>query len=166
MKMKKNLVNLILFSLIYSCGFKPIYKESRKLLDFQIEVVVKSLDEQKNEKDLLTNFLKQRLQTNSLKPSSLKLVAVVKKTVFSLGLQKDLSTTKYGIKYFVEFVFYDKRGIITKGTIERQSSYDIGESPYSNLIANETTSKNLLLNLADEIALLSLSLNNYRKIYP
>ena len=164
--MRNHIFNLFIISFTFTCGFKPVYKQSKDLLEHNIEIVVKSSDEQKKETALLKNFLQERFQTQSSKPSSLKLVAVVKKSIFSLGLKKDLSTTKYGIKYYVEFVFYDRKGVITRGSIERQSSYDIGESPYSNLVANETTSKNLLLNLADEISLLSLSLNKHRKIYP
>ena len=147
--MKHFLIFQFLFILLISCGYKPVYQISRPILDYKINIIVKSSEENKIDISYMTKFLEQKLQTSKLNPSSLKLVIGLNKSNFNLGLQKDLTTTKYGVKYSANFIFFDRKGVITNGTVEKQSSYDLGQSPYANIVANETTSKNLLEKIAN-----------------
>ena len=74
---------------------------------------------------------------------------------------------RYSVKYNAEFALYDSKGIVTKGNVEKQSSFDFGESAYANLVAEKTASKNVIKLLANEIANLALTLRSFtRKVYP
>tara|TARA_B100000989_G_scaffold279598_1_gene242356 strand:- start:374 stop:874 length:501 start_codon:yes stop_codon:yes gene_type:complete len=163
---------LIVFFIVLiftSCGFKPIYKTNEKLLNYKIQVIVKNREENKNaryESQIVEKYIKQKINKKSSKISSLKLIVLIKRSQGNLGLQKDLSTTKYKITYTADYIFYDKMGTITKGNLEKFSSFDLGENSYSNLIAESDTNENILKSLSQEIVNLILSINIERKIYP
>ena len=64
------------------------------------------------------------------------------------------------------YKFSDKKGSITSGKIEKLSSFDLGDSSYANLVAQESTNRNILKALAQEIVNLVLATNPKRKLYP
>ncbi len=167
------MLKLFIFIIVLSfssCGFKPIYKTNEKLLNFNIQVVVKN--KKKNIKNalydaqIMEKYIKQNINKKSSKKSSLKLVVLIDRYQGSLGLQKDLSTTKYSITYTADYVFYDKKGAITKGKLDKFSSFDLGDNSYANLVAEKDTDENILKSLSQEIVHLIMSINLKRKIYP
>ena len=166
--MRKIILILTLVNLT-SCGFKPLYKFNEKILDYKITTVIKVHDNNNNSKKeaiILKNYLNERLNRTSSKNSKFKLIIAMRKSQFNLGLQKDLSTTKYMIRYTAEYKFSDKKGSITSGQVEKFSSFDLGESSYANLVAQESTDRNILKAIAQEIVNLILVSNPQRKLYP
>ncbi|MDC3090984.1 hypothetical protein OA848_01200 [Rickettsiales bacterium] len=163
---------LILISLLFintNCGFKALYSKNEAILSYNIKIVIKNDPTEKySSTDILNlkNFLEKRLYKQNAKSSALKLVIGLSRSSYGLGLSKDLSTTKHAVAYNASFVFYDKKGIINKGSIEQSSSFDFGESSFANMVAEETTNKNLLKTLANEISALAIILPKNRKIYP
>ena len=152
-----------------NCGFKSLYEINEKILDYKITTIIKVHDDNKNSKKeilIIKNYLNERLNRTSSKNSSFKLIIALKRSQVNLGLQKDLSTTKYKISYTAEYKFSDKKGSITSGKIEKFSSFDLGESSYANLVAQESTDRNILKALAQEIVNLILATNPKRKLYP
>lgn len=167
MKLFNRLIFIFLFVFLNSCGFQPLYSDMKKVLNYKINIIVKTKEPAPSDIQIMKNLLSERLHTPNSKPSKLKLIIAMNKSKFGLGLQKDLTTTKYGVKYNIDFAFYDAKGLVTKGTVEKQSSFDFGESAYANLVAEETANKNVLKILANEIATLTLTLRGFsRKIYP
>ena len=167
--MNRILILFIVFLLNTSCGFKPLYSNNEAILDYTIKIVIKNDVSDKysgTDKLNLKRFLEKRLYKKNSKTSALKLVIGLERGSYGLGLSKDLSTTKYAVEYSASFVFYDKKGIINKGSVEQSSSFDYGESSFANLVAEETTNKNLLKSLANEVSALTLTLPKGRKIYP
>lgn len=163
--MKTFIAFLILLS-TSSCGFKPLYQKNIKLLDYNFNIVVKSKDMNGKEVQIMKNLLSKKLINKNAKASSLKLLVMLKKNTYSLGLQKDLSTNRYAVQYNVEYVLSDRKGIITKGSTQQKTSFDIGANPYSNTRSEETSTYNLIKVLSENIALLALSVSPNRKIYP
>ena len=99
----KNLILIICLSLWFpSCGYKPLYKVNKKILNYQINVIVttqqRSIDESmERDKQLLRNFIKSKLNMPNSKPSSLKLIIEMNKSLYGMGIQKDLTTTRNAI---------------------------------------------------------------------
>ena len=165
----KNIILVIIFINLSSCGFKPLYKLNEKILDYKINTVVKVSGDNKNlrkESLLIKKYLNERLNKTSSKNSNLKLIIAIIRSQSNLGLQKDLSTTKYMITYNAQYKFSDKKGEITTGRVEKFSSFDLGSSSYANLVAQESTDKNIIKALSQEIANLILATNPKRRIYP
>ena len=158
---------VFLFIFLNSCGFRPLYSDMKKVLNYKINIVVKTKESAPSDIQIMKNLLSEKLHSPNAKASALRLIIAMTKSKFGLGLQKDLTTTKYGIKYNIDFAFYDAKGLVTKGTVEKQSSFDFGESAYANLVAEEAANKNVLKLLANEIATITLTLRSFsRKIYP
>ena len=163
---------LLLLSVVFlnlNCGFKPLYSKKEGIRNYNIEIIVKSdqyIKYSARDKQTLRTFLSEKINDKSKKKSSLKVIIALNRSSYGLGLSKDLSTTKYGVSYDANYVFYDKKGIISRGTAQRSSSFDFGSSPYANLIAEETTNKNILKSLSNQLAYLTLTLPSGRKIFP
>ena len=166
----KTLLSILIISLMStSCGFKSLYSLNEEILNYKINILVKTEPKEKyagRDAQMLKSFLSERLHRSSSKPSKLKLIVLLQRSTQSLGLQKDLSTTKYSTRYSAEYIFYDRLGVLDKGTVRKSSSFDLGNNSYANLIAEETTNKNIIRSISKEIVRLSLSLNSNRKIYP
>lgn len=160
---------IIIFVNLTNCGFRPLYEINEKILDYKITTVIKIHDDNTNyrkEALILRGYLNERLSRTSSKDSNFKLIIALKRYQSNLGLQKDLSTTKYRISYIAEYKFSDKIGSITSGKVEKFSSFDLGDSSYANLIAQESTNHNIIKSLAQEIVNLVLATNPKRKLYP
>ena len=160
---------MIILIILANCGFQPLYKKNEKILDYKITTVIKVHDENRNfrkEALIIKNYLNERLNRTLSKNSSFKLIIALRRSQVNLGLQKDLSTTKYMISYIAEYKFTDKKGLITSGEVQKFSSFDLGESSYSNLVAQESTDRNILKAIAEEIVNLVLATNPKRKLYP
>ena len=167
--MNRLLILVIIFFLNTSCGFKSLYSNNEAILNYNLKIIIKNDSSEKYAaRDIqnLKSFLEKRLYKQNSKSSALKLIIGLQRGSYSLGLSKDLSTTKYAVAYTASFVFYDKKGIVNKGNVEQSSSFDFGESSFANLVAEETTNKNLLKSLANEISALTLTIPKGRKIYP
>lgn len=170
--MKRAITISCLLLILASCGFKPLYKVNREILNYKVNVIIKTeqsaIDESLDkDKQVLRHFLKSRLNVPGAKPSSLKLVVEMTRSIYGMGIQKDLTTTRNAINYNVSFKFYDKLGEISSGSISKSSSFNIGESPYQSLRAEETSAKNVLKSIANELSLIISTTPNKRKVvYP
>lgn len=167
--MCKKILTLFLVLLTLGCGFKPLYSKNEKILDYNINLIIKNDPENKyagQDNQNLNFFLSERIHISGKKESSLKVIIALKRSSFSLGLSKDLTTSKQAVSYNANFVLYDKKGTLSNGQVRQSSSFDLGDNSYTNLIAEETTNRNLLKSIANEISSLVLTLPTTRKIYP
>ncbi len=170
--MRNWIILQLLVLILSSCGYKPLYKLNKKLLEHRINIVVltqqNTIDESlERDKQILEGFLKAKLNVPGAKPSSLKLTLEVTRSIYGMGIQKDLTTTRNAINYNVSFRFYDKFGEINRGDISKSSSFNIGKSPYASISARESSARNVLKLIANEISLIISSAPRDRKaIYP
>ena len=167
--MCKKILSLFLVLLTLGCGFKPLYSKNEKVLDYNINLIIKNDRKNKyagQDSQNLNFFLSERIHISGKKESSLKVIIALKRSSFSLGLSKDLTTSKQAVSYNANFVLYDKKGTLSNGQVRQSSSFDLGDNSYTNLIAEETTNRNLLKSIANEISSLVLTLPTTRKIYP
>lgn len=156
----------VVFLMLISCGYSPVYKYNEQLLKHKINIVIKIEQQYSKDKQIIKNHLSKRLLKKNATESSLKLVLAIQKNVYSLGLQKDLTNTRSAVNYNLNYVFYDKAGIVSQGSLNKSTSFNVGESPYANEVAEDKSSYNLLKALADELSLLIIALPSKRKIYP
>lgn len=157
---------LILCFFFVACGFKPLYKDNGILLEYNIDIIVKSPEGGGKDNQIMKNYLSKGLSKKNSKPSNLKLIVSLQKVKYGLGLQKDLTTTRAALNYNVNYAFYDRKGLISSGSLNKSTSYNIGSSPYASIKAEETSSHNVIKFLANEISLIVLALPQNEKIYP
>lgn len=167
MYMHRKLFTILFCIIIHSCGYQALYNDNKKITSYKIEIITKSKEKSGLDLQIMKKSLSERLQNKNAKNSALKLVVSLDRSTFGMGLQKDLTTTTYGIVYDAKYTFYDRKGFVTTGRMQKQSSFDFGQSPYANLVAEETANRNIIESLAADIASYTLTLRNFsRKIYP
>lgn len=164
--MKRFLILIPILIVITNCGYSALYKDNSKLLKYKINIVVKTESKLSKDKQIIKNYLLKRLSSSKSRPSSLKLVISMQKNVYSLGLQKDLTNTRSAVNYNISYTFYDRIGILSRGSLQKSTSFNVGESPYANIVAEDTSSLNLLKSLSNDISLMVMTLPIKRKIYP
>ena len=75
----------------------------------------------------MKSILNQRFIHKTSKPSSLKLVVSINRSITDLGTNKDLYSFGKMLLYDVNFSFYDKKGLLTSGKLSGRTSYNIGK---------------------------------------
>ena len=96
--------------------------------------------------------LNQKLNSKKSKPSNLKLVVSISKSVSGLAYNKDLYSSGKILNINLQYTFYDKKGIILSGSLQNKSSYFLGESPYANLVSEESATKNIISSLSENLS--------------
>lgn len=164
--MKRFIILIPALLFITNCGYSSLYKNNDSLLKYKINIVIKTEPKFSKDKQIIKNYLLKKLSSSESRPSSLKLVISMQKNVYSLGLQKDLTNTRSAVNYNINYTFYDRKGILSQGSLEKSTSFNVGESPYANIVAEDTSSFNLLKSLSNDISLMVITLPIKRKIYP
>ena len=165
MKKKNFLIYTLSLLFFHSCAYEPIYKE-KTLFSNKINIVVKSKDYDKKGPNLMKMSLNKKLNAKKSKPSNLKLVVSLDRSISSLGFSKDLYTTGKMVVYNISYTFYDKKGILVTGKLNNKSSFFVGSNPYANLISEEQADKNLIYLLSDNLSNIILASNFSRDIVP
>ena len=148
---KKIFLNFFLYLFVLcSCAYKPIYKKS--VFSHKINIVVKSNDYDKKIPLFMKNSLNQRLNSKKSKPSNLKLVVSLRKSVSGLAFNKDLYSSGKILNINLQYAFYDRKGVIISGSLQNKSSYFLGESSYANLVSEENTTKNIISSLSENLS--------------
>ena len=115
--MTKNFfISLFVFLFFTSgCSYKPVYKKNQALVANKINIFVKSKDYDKKIPSLMKIFLNEKINISKSKPSNLKLIVSLHRSVSNLGTNKDLYSSGRMISYQVKYAFYDKKGLLTSG---------------------------------------------------
>ncbi len=157
---------LIYIFILSSCAYKPLYKTSNSILSNNTSFTIKSKERYGNDVNLMKMFLDQNLNLKNARPSSLKLVISMQKTIGGLGINKDLSSTGTLMTYIVNYSLYDKKGHLTSGKVSKKSSYSLSFDSYGNLVTEEDSSNKLIKSIAESISQIILSQNFKRKVEP
>ena len=72
--------------------------------------------------------LNQRLNSKKSRPSNLKLVVSLNKSIQGLAFNKDLYSSGRMLLITLQYTFYDKKGA-PSGQLENKSSYFLGVAP-------------------------------------
>jgi hypothetical protein len=148
----KTFLNFFLYLFVLcSCAYKPIYKK-KSVFSHKINIVVKSNDYDKKIPLFMKNSLNQRLNSKKSKPSNLKLVVSLRKSVSGLAFNKDLYSSGKILNINLQYAFYDRKGVIISGSLQNKSSYFLGESSYANLVSEENTTKNIISSLSENLS--------------
>ena len=164
--MKKFLILSILTLLSVSCSYKPLYKKSEIFSKYNIAIKIKSDGKYEDNVSVMRSILQKRLKYKSSKPSNLKLVIAIKRSISDLGINKDLFTKGRSINYNINYSFYDKKGLLTSGRLTGNTSYNIGENTYANIVYKEDASKKLLSSLSENLVNLITAMDFKRTISP
>ncbi len=163
---KKTFLNFFICLFVFSsCAYKPIYKK-KSVFSHKINILVKSKDYDKKMPLFMKASLNQKLNSKKSKPSNLKLVVSINKSVSGLAYNKDLYSTGEVLNINLQYTFYDKKGVILSGNLQNKSSYFLGESPYANLVSKENATKNIISSLAESLSKIIVASKFNRSLAP
>ena len=163
---KKTFLNFFICLFVFSsCAYKPIYKK-KSVFSHKINILVKSNDYDKKIPLFMKASLNQKLNSKKSKPSNLKLIVSLSKSVSGLAYNKDLYSSGEVLNIFLQYTFYDKKGVILSGSLQNKSSYFLGESPYSNLVSRENATKNIISSLSENLSKIIVALKFNRSLSP
>ena len=111
-------------------------------------------------------LLDKKLNSKSSKDSNLKLIVSIERIVTSMGINKDLTSDALMLVIEAKYVFLDKKGKLTSGSLKNTGSFNYTNNNYANIVSMEDTSKKLVKSLSTDLADLILALSAKRKINP
>ena len=163
---KKTFLNFFLCLFVfYSCAYKPIYKKN-SIFSHKINILVKSNDYDKKIPLFMKASLNQKLNSKKSKPSNLKLVVSLKRSLSGLAFNKDLYSSGKILNINLQYTFYDKKGVVLSGSLHNKSSYFLGESPYANLVSEENAAKNIISSLSESLSKIIVASQFDRSLTP
>ena len=162
----KILFTILLVYFFTSCAYKPLYKRVNLYYPHKVKIVIKSKEKYENNASTMKLLLDEKLNSKSSKDSNLKLIVSIDRVVSSMGINKDLSSDALMLVIEAKYVFFDKKGELTSGSLRNTGSFNYTNNNYSNIVSLEDTSKKLIKSLSSDLADLILSLSIRRKITP
>ena len=165
MKKKIFLKFLICLFIFSSCAYRPIYKKN-SAFTHKINIFVKSNDYDKKIPQIMKASLNQKLNSKKSKPSNLKLVVSLNKSISGLAFNKDLYSSGKILLINLQYTFYDQKGVILSGNLQNKSSYFMGGSPYANLVSEESAAKNIISSLSESLSHIIIASRFNKSIFP
>ena len=162
----KILITIFVIYLLNSCAYKPLYKRTNAFHPHNVKIVIKSKDKYENNASEMKLLLDEKLNSKNSKDSNLKLVVSINRNVFSMGINKDLSSDALMLVIEVKYVFFDRKGELTSGKLRNTGSFNYTDNNYANIVSLEDTSKKLVRSLSTDLADLILALSTNRKVIP
>ena len=163
---KKTFLNFFLCLFFFcSCAYEPIYKK-KSIFSHKINILVKSNDYDKKIPLFMKASLNQKLNSKRSKPSNLKLVVSLSRSLSGLAFNKDLYSSGKILNINLQYTFYDRKGVVLSGSLQNKSSYFLGESPYANLISEENAAKNIISSLSESLSQIIVASKFNRSLSP
>ena len=157
--MKKSVV-LLLVIFLCSCGFTPLYKQTKingsyssatinEMSKIRITVIKDRFGQQlRNELlDIITP------KGAPLSPTYRLDVKIDKKEVVQQAMRNDVTATSERIEYLVSYKLFSEQNKLVEGTSIAFVSYDILTNPYSTTTAQKKAESDAAKILANDIAL-------------
>ena len=149
-----------------SCAYKPLYKRENLYYPHKVKIVIKSKEKYENNASTMKLLLDKKLNSKSSKDSNLKLIVSIERIVSSMGINKDLTSDALMLVIEAKYVFLDKKGKLTSGSLKNTGSFNYTNNNYANIVSIEDTSRKLVRSLSTDLADLILALSATRKINP
>jgi len=137
--------------LLAGCGFHPMYGSS--LAPALSSVYVEPIAERDGYE--LRNTLIDALQSDGDKAGKLYSLKVsLNESGQGIALQNDATITRYNNRLEAHYVLSDMKGaVLTSGTQVELSAYNVVQSPYATLTAQQDSSKRAAQDVAERIHL-------------
>ena len=132
----------------------------------KVKIVIKSKEKYENNASTMKLLLDKKFNSKSSKDSNLKLIVSIERIVSSMGINKDLSSDALMLVIEAKYVFLDKKGELTSGSLKNTGSFNYTNNNYANIVSIEDTSRKLVRSLSTDLADLILALSAKRKINP
>ena len=149
-----------------SCAYKPLYKRENLYYPHKVKIVIKSKEKYENNASTMKLLLDKKLNSKSSKDSNLKLIVSIERIVSSMGINKDLTSDALMLVIEAKYVFLDKKGKLTSGSLKNTGSFNYTNNNYANIVSIEDTSRKLVRSLSTDLADLILALSAKIKINP
>ncbi len=162
----KIIFTIFLVYFLSSCAYKPLYKMTNLYYPHKVKIIIKTKEQYENNASTMKLLLDERLNSKSTKDSNLKLIISIERVVSSMGINKDLSSDALMLEIEARYVFLDKKGELTSGSLRNTGSFNYTNNNYANIVSMEDTSKKLVKSLSTDLADLILALSTKRKISP
>ena len=162
----KILLTIFVAYFLSSCAYKPLYKRANLYYPHKVKIVIKSKEKYENNASTMKLLLDEKLNSKSSKDSNLKLVVSINRVVSGMGINKDLSSDALMLEIEARYVFLDKKGELTSGSLSNTGSFNYTNNNYANIVSMEDTSKKLVRSLSTDLADLILALSTKRAISP
>ena len=163
---KKFLISYLVFFLLTSCAFRPLYKQSNLYHPHKVKIVVKSKERYENNVSMMRLLLNQRINKNNSKESNLKLVVSISRNIVGMGINKDLSSDARMIIIDLNYMFSDKKGKLVSGKLKNTANFNYTTNNYANMLAMEDTSEKLIKSLSNDLADLIIAQSFNRRVSP
>jgi hypothetical protein len=149
----KKITSFILLNLFTGCGFRPIDQKANQNIQQIMFLPSKVNGNQRTmswefDKMIATEFN----QENSTSNPKYQLASNLKFDITPATIQSNSITSRYEVKLTVDYVIKDLKEdrIIKKGHILNAASFD-SASPFSNMISEEETKRQLMHYYIDEL---------------
>ena len=162
----KIIFTIVVIYFLSSCAYKPLYKRTNLYYPHKVKIVIKSKEKYENNASTMKLLLDEKLNSKSSKDSNLKLVVSINRVVSGMGINKDLSSDALMLVIEAKYVFLDKKGELTSGSLRNTGSFNYTSNNYANIVSLEDTSKKLVRSLSTDLADLILALSLKRTISP
>ena len=138
--------------LLAGCGFRPLYGHSNLAPEMASIYVEPIADRDGYElRNTLIDLLHSDGETAG---KAYRLKIVLNENSQGIALQNDASITRYNNRLEARYTLSDTRGnVLTTGTQTELSAYNVVQSPYSTLVAEQDASKRAALDVAERIHL-------------
>jgi LPS-assembly lipoprotein len=137
--------------LLGACGFHPMYGKSLapQLSSIYVEPIA-----ERDGYELRNTLIDTLRSDGDPAGKNYRLKIVLNETSQGIALQNDASITRYNNRLEARYTLSDTRGnVLTTGTQTELSAYNVVQSPYSTLVAEQDASKRAALDVAERIHL-------------
>ena len=137
--------------LLGACGFHPMYGKS---LAPQLSSVFVEPIAERDGYELRTSLIDTLRSDGDPAGKLYRLKIVLNETSQGIALQNDASITRYNNRLEARYTLSDMRGnVLTSGTQTELSAYNVVQSPYATLVAEQDSSKRAAQDMAERIHL-------------
>ena len=147
----KKLAVLAACLLLGACGFRPMYGKS---LAPQLSSVFVEPIAERDGYELRTSLIDALRSDGDPAGKLYRLKIVLNETSQGIALQNDASITRYNNRMEARYTLSDVRGnVLTSGIQTELSAYNVVQSPYATLVAEQDASKRAAQDVAERIHL-------------
>jgi LPS-assembly lipoprotein len=147
----KKLAVLAACLLLGACGFHPMYGNA--LAPQLSSIYVEPIPERDGYE--LRNTLIDLLQSDGVPAGkTYRLKIILNESIQGIALQNDATITRYNNTLDARYTLSDTHGnVLTSGSQTKLSAYNVVQSPYATLVAEQDASKRAAQDMAERIRL-------------
>ena len=152
MKKKKLFFYLIIFFIFTNCGYEPIYSKNINTNKELLSISVKNIKDRPGQ--ILRNSLLNKINPHRERViKKYRLIIEITESKTELGYRRDMSATRSDLTITVKYSLINiKNGeILIEEDAKSISSFDVVESVYATLIAENDAREKSLKILSDDI---------------